>query len=583
MFKKKKSLILVIILIVFVYSIFFVLLPIKSVYSQTKLIKNNLLKIEGYIQKDDFDSVKILLNQTNDNISIIQKNLKTLSIFKLIPVVNQKFIAVNGVVNNAKNITNSLNQVLSEANGDISKNDILIHFLKNKNALRDLRISFENLAKNLDILNSVVNLKSSKLSDSVEFISNALKFLEPFDEHIYDIIGQTQEKRYLLLFQNNTELRPTGGFIGTYGMLTIQDTKIKNLFIDDIYHLDSASIGKLKNKAPEPITKYLKTPEWYMRDCNFEPDFPSSMNDCINLYRLESQDNGKIDGVIAITPSVIGEILGVIGIQNIEGVIFEKENFTDDLQKAVELYYKERGITSWDRKDIIKSLASSMLDGLKNRSLLDYSRILNIVDAHLKTKDIILYSTNPEIQNILEKNNWAGEIKNTDSDYLMIVDSNLASYKSDQFLERFVKYSVEQVNNDFIATVEINYKHNGTFSWNSTRYRTYTRILIPLGSWLLETKGSMDMDRSDKPGVTDIKDLYNKTIFGSFISIEPKTSNTLTFKYRLPENIKNQINNKSYKLFIQKQPGVKNVDYKLNILDFESNFDLNNDKEIIIK
>ena len=224
-----------------------------------------------------------------------------------------------------------------------------------------------------------------------------------------------------------------------------------------------------------------------------------------------------------------------------------------------------------------------MLDGLKNRNLSDYSKILNIIDAHLKTKDIILYSTDPEIQNILVKNNWAGEIKNINSDYLMIVDSNLASYKSDQFLERFIKYSVEKIENDYIATLEITYKHNGTFSWNSTRYRTYTRILVPRGSWLLETKGSMDMDRSDKPGITDIKDLYNKTIFGTFIAIEPKTSNTLTFKYRLPENIKNQINNKSYKLFIQKQPGVKNVNYKLNILDFESNFDLNNDKEIIVK
>ncbi|HNV97077.1 MAG TPA: DUF4012 domain-containing protein [bacterium] len=583
MLKKKKPIILVIILIVFIYSIFFVFLPIKSVYSQTKIIKNNLVKIEDYIKQDDFDSVKILLNQTNDNISIIQKNLKTLSIFKLIPVVNEKFNAVNGVVDNAKIITNSLSQILSEANEDISKNDILIYFFKNKDALKNLKISFENLAKNLDVLNSIVNLKNSKLSESVEFISNALKFLEPFDKHIYDIVGKSEEKKYLLLFQNNTELRPTGGFIGTYGILTIRDTKIKNLFIDDIYHLDSESIGKLKNKAPEAITKYLKTPEWYMRDCNFEPDFPSSMNDCINLYKLESQDNTKIDGVIAITPSVVGEILGVIGIQNIEGVIFEKENFTDDLQKAVELYYKERGITSWDRKDIIKNLASSMLDGLKNRNLSDYSKILNIIDAHLKTKDIILYSTDPEIQNILVKNNWAGEIKNINSDYLMIVDSNLASYKSDQFLERFIKYSVEKIENDYIATLEITYKHNGTFSWNSTRYRTYTRILVPRGSWLLETRGSMDTDRSDKPGITDIKDLYNKTIFGTFIAIEPKTSNTLTFKYRLPENIKNQINDKSYKLFIQKQPGVKNVNYKLNILDFESNFDLNNDKEIIIK
>jgi hypothetical protein len=547
------------------------------------LIKNNLTKIQEYAKNDDYNSVKILLNQTNGDIAVIEKNLKLLKIFKFIPIVNSKFTAIENIVKDAKVITSGSYNILSSLSNDASRNDILLYLLKNKDQLKNFRTSFENLAINLNIIKSVLGVDNDKLSENINFISKALKFLEPFNEYIYDIAGINAEKKYLLLFQNNTELRPTGGFIGTYGILTIENTKIKNIFIDDIYHLDSQAIGKLKNDIPAPIAKYLETPEWYMRDCNFEPGFPESMKNCIDLYKLESGDMGNIDGVIALTPDVVGELLGVIGIQNIEGVIFEKENFTDDLQKAVELYYKERNISHWDRKDIIKSLAQSILDGLKNRSLSDYSKILDIIDENLQNKNILVYSTDSEIENILIQNNWAGEIKNKNSDYIMVVDSNLASYKSDQFIDRSVKYNIKKENEDLIAQVDITYTHNGTFSWNSTRYRTYTRILVPMGSELIETVGSMETDRTEKPGQTDVYNLYGKTIFGTFISIEPKHSKTLTFKYKLPNGMKKYLENGSYKLFIQKQPGVEKVNYELNILDYYSNFSLYSDKEITIK
>lgn len=585
MLNKTKKIIFTTVIILFIYGIFLIVFPLRSIYSQGITVKNNISEIEKYIKQNDYNSVKILLNQTDNNISIIQKNLKFLYPVRFIPIINQKFIAISNGVDDTQNIFQNLREVLDSVNeyDNVSKQDILLSLLKNKNNLSELKNSFESLSKNLDLISGILNIENSELSKNVYFISEALKFIEPFNEHVYDMIGKNSEKRYLLLFQNNTELRPTGGFIGTYGILTVENLKIKNLFIDDIYHLDSGSIGKLKNEVPLPIAKYLKTPEWYMRDCNFEPDFESAMNDCIDLYKKESGDRSNIDGVIALTPSVVGELLHVIGTQKVEGVLFESDNFTDDLQKAVELYYQERGVTQWDRKDIIESLAKSIIDGMKNRNLSDYNKMLNIIDTNLENKNILLYSTNSKIQKILIEQNWSGNIKNSESDFLMIVDSNLASYKSDQFLERNIKYSIEKQNDDLIARVEITYKHNGTFSWNSTRYRTYTRILVPAGSELIETIGGMDMDRSEKPGTTDKYELYNKIIFGTFISIEPKESKTLIFKYKLPNGMKKYIDNNSYKLLIQKQPGVERVNYNINILNFQSNFDLYNDKEITIK
>ncbi|MDD2626986.1 MAG: hypothetical protein PHI87_05515, partial [Candidatus Methanomethylophilus sp.] len=270
--------------------------------------------------------------------------------------------------------------------------------------------------------------------------------------------------------------------------------------------------------------------------------------------------------------NVIKNLLEIIGTQEVNGILFESENFTEDLQKAVELYYKDRGVSQWDRKDIIKALANVMIEKIKNLDIVEYDKILDITKNSLDKKDMLLYSTNFEIESLISSASWSGEIKDSKKDYLMVIDSNLASYKSDQYIDRTTSYSIEQnENNDLIATVELKYKHNGDFSWNSTRYRTYTRIITPLGSKLIEVIGSMDNDRSDIEGQIDSYEKYDKQVFGTFISIEPKETKTLTFKYTLPNYLKNEIMKKEYILYIQKQPGVENASF---VLDFKLNQDL---------
>ena len=174
-----------------------------------------------------------------------------------------------------------------------------------------------------------------------------------------------------------------------------------------------------------------------------------------------------------------------------------------------------------------------------------------------------------------------GEILNVDHDYLMVVDSNLASFKSDQYLDRSVHYQLEKNTEDeLIVNLKLEYQHNGDFSWNSTRYRTYTRILVPQGSELIEVKGAMDNDRSDKKGEVDTYNEHGKTIFGTFLAIEPGQSNSLSFKYKLPDYLKKQIEEKKYNLYLQKQAGVSNIQYlvDINLKEDFSNYQVNIDE-----
>jgi hypothetical protein len=572
--KNIKTIILFFVALFVIYLTWLSLGPIKNIYVVGQKIPEAINEINSYIQNNDYISANIYINQTEDNIAIIRENLQYISFLKVVPIwgnrlkqIENTLIDAQLVCFNSSELINSLTEFK-----DVDQKFLISKLGEYPEEIQKLMKSLSSLLKNVNLLTNIFKINDNKSIDSISFISKLLEIIQPIESHLFEILGYNGQQRYLLLFQNNTELRPTGGFIGTYGILEISDGKISNLFIDDIYHLDSKVIGKLNNKVPAPLKKYLKMEEWYMRDCNWNPDFPSTAQDCLNLYKIESEDEKEINGIITLTPDIIAKIFKIIGAQEVGGVLFESNNFTSDLQKAVELYYKERGATHWERKDIISSLAEVIIDRFQYLDFKEYGEVIDVISKGLKTKDILVYSENPSLQNLFLQSNWTGQIINVDSDYLMIVDSNLASFKSDQYMERDVNYQLRQnENNELIATLILKYQHHGSFSWNSTRYRTYTRVLVPQGSELIEVIGAMDNDRSTKKGQVDVYLEYNKQIFGAFIAIEPGQNNSLIFKYKLPENIKEQINEKKYEIYLQKQPGVKNVQYLFNI-DFQENF-----------
>jgi len=119
------------------------------------------------------------------------------------------------------------------------------------------------------------------------------------------------------------------------------------------------------------------------------------------------------------------------------------------------------------------------------------------------------------------------------------------------------------------AKVAITYKNDGTFTWKTTRYRTYTRIYVPQGSALVGGSGMMENDKILDParrtGKIDVGEEFGKTYFGAFISIEPGAEGTLSFEYILPDKIKNQIAGGLYKLLVQKQSGTPGHPLTLNL------------------
>lgn len=431
----------------------------------------------------------------------------------------------------------------------------------------------ELAAISADDLNGIFKDKiiyaNTLLSEAVGQTETAL----PLFRYLPELAGYGEEKNYLILFQNNMELRPTGGFIGSYGVVTVRDGEITGLMTDDIYNLDKLSKDKMQVPAPWPMTAYNNQKYLFLRDANWSPDWPAAAKEINWFWKTERANAGlaplELDGIIAITPDFIANFLELTGPIEADGIVFNHDNFTTQLEKAVEFDYVQKGIPLSERKSIIGDLAKEMMGRLLSSSPKDLLKVWLVAKNDIEEKNIIIWLADEEIQNYISQENWTGEVKQAEGDYLYVVDANLAALKTDAVMRREISYGLSlDGSGDLIGRAEIVYRHTGkAVPALISKYRTYTRVYVPADSWftrayLQDDQGTTELGLMKEAGIGNES---GKRYLGTFLTVEPGASKTLVVEYRLPEKVKAAYAGGSYKLTVQKQPGTAGHKLKISL------------------
>lgn len=406
------------------------------------------------------------------------------------------------------------------------------------------------------------------------------------------LVGYPKPVEYLVLLQNNTELRPTGGFIGTIGGLKFEGGLITHFATEGVYNLDYPSEGRLNLPAPSPFVDYLAIKNLFLRDANWSPDFPTSAAKIYDLYKIEHSNAPELVNlpndpslIIAFTPTLIERLLEITGPVTVDGKKFSVENVIYDLEFEVEIGYLSKGIPKSDRKEIVGRLGEAIMLKLLALPQEKWSDVLNLFALAIKERHLILWARDPALEEDIIKNGWGGNVRQTDGDYLMVVDANLASLKTDPALKRTISWQIRPRQDLYETTITIHYDHRGDFDWKTTRYRSYTRIYVPKGSKLVSSKGALATDRPKVPGGISTTEELGKTVFGAFISVEPGEKHDLSVTYELPKYIVDQIHERRYTALIQKQSGTIGHDYEINwdfstyLREFSSRGVIKNDLE----
>lgn len=394
----------------------------------------------------------------------------------------------------------------------------------------------------------------------VQEVAKKVSLGDPASGLLTDALGFNGTRTYLLLFLNNTEMRPGGGFIGVYALLQLDKGTPHLVKVEGTEGFDNIAKTDFESTPPAPLAKYLKVKRWYFRDSNWSPDFASSSEKSVELF-LKQGNTGKvekIDAVIGFTPTVMEQLLKISGPIKIDNQEFNAQNFTEKLEYEVEYGYAQKGLEFKDRKAIIGTMATSLLSQLKFSMIKDWPKYYGIAQRMLSQKQIVIYSTNNNEETFLSARGYGGTMRKVSIDYLLWADANLGALKTDASINRELSYEITPTGTGkFLATAKMKFIHTGHFDWRTSRYRNYARVFVPIGSQLVSASGQMDMEKSPQVGKVDSGIENGHQWFGAFIAVDPGKTKELSFNYYLPDNVVNFIKNNQYNLSVQKQIGTQ--------------------------
>jgi len=380
------------------------------------------------------------------------------------------------------------------------------------------------------------------------------------------LLGRREHATALLLYLNNTELRPGGGFLGTYGIIPLRAGALADFRTDDVYQLDRTIEDEPCRPPPEPFRRYGIVACWFLRDANWSPDFAASSRMALEFYRREG-GAGDPTVVIGVTPTFASALLRIVGPVIVDGRTYTAENISDELEYQVEKGYYAQGVPRPQRKAIIESLSRMVLNRMLRTPLREWGPVIAAVRTAIAERHLLAYSDNASLQTLFERFDAAGRVAPlaAGDDGLLVVDANLGALKTDPVVERSIRYAIIPDGAGFLGTIRLRYRNTGTFTWKTTRYRTYTRVYLPAGTELLSVRGAMARDRSDAPGPVDHGEEFGRSWFGTFVSVEPGQERSLVFDVRLAPQVAARIRTGSYALRVQKQLGSRATPLTLDI------------------
>lgn len=394
------------------------------------------------------------------------------------------------------------------------------------------------------------------------------------------LLGFDRPKTYLVLMQNDDELRPTGGFISAVARLTLDRGEIRDLDVRDSYQVDDFQ-HKPYGWAPEPLLEFMGSQMWLFRDANWSPDFPTSARKAAELYTYGLDT--PVDGVLGLNQKAVRDLVNALGPIELEPgqPPVDGSNLIEYMRAAWSPAPEVADIQTWiaGRKDFIAKLMQAILARLQTAPQhIDWPQVGLAAFQTLQSRDVLIWLSDPAVMDILSEQEWDGSVQPSSGDYWMLVDSNIGFNKVNAIIESSIAYTVTmQTDGSADAEMLIHYQHPGpaapgcehlqgytlALSYDQliqSCYYDYVRLLVPQDAQLKAAAphpvpGAYLITGQPFDGATRVESEAGKTIFATLFVLERGQAIDLSFAYHLPAVARWTAQDGQYILLIQKQPG----------------------------
>lgn len=352
----------------------------------------------------------------------------------------------------------------------------------------------------------------------------------------------------LLLFQNSWELRPTGGFITALGEATVTHGRLSDLSVVASDANDDKQT--LKPPLPAPMHGWISTPYLTLRDANWDPDFPTA---AATVQELFTDQTGRTpDLVIAITTQATEDLVRATGPLTFEinghSITVNDNNVTSTLEQLTDVDFATLGLTKAERKQVLVAFSKVLLPAVQQHVSSDPAGSLGLLMSLVQHYDVQLWSKDPALDAHLEALPARRTITPAASDALLVVDTNLNSYKTDPFMVKTIMYNA-RLGDTPTARLQLTYRNTSSRAERlTTAYHDYVRIYVPAGSELISTTGLENVTTQARHG---------RTVFAGMFTVDQGVQKTVALTYKLGPSVGTSLDR--YALILERQAGSRAV------------------------
>lgn len=399
-----------------------------------------------------------------------------------------------------------------------------------------------------------------------------------------DILGFNNEKSYLVLLQNNMQLRPGGGFIDAYAIVNLDKGKITNFKIYNVYDADEQLKGHVE--PPFPIRRYLPSANWYLRDSNFNIDFTKGAVSSAVFLNLEMRQS--VDGVIAADLSFIKNLLSVTGPVTVSDYseVVDEENFFQIVQANQE---KDYLTGSSQKKDFLRSFYNALQIKMSQDKNISHLNLLEVLAKSVYEKHVLFTFNNVNQQAAFSINGWSSALLDERSksdyrinDFMGINEASLGIDKISHLITRSIS-QVATIQEDGTVSEDLTMAFKNTSEGN---YKNYLRVILPQGTKISKILFD-NKEQKIVPAITDPavyeknnftppsglevhkEDQGKNSVYGFLINLGPRDLITIKIEYELLEVLNLEKPDYVYSLKVFKQPGIDSYPYEF-LLNYPS-------------
>jgi Protein of unknown function (DUF4012) len=221
-----------------------------------------------------------------------------------------------------------------------------------------------------------------------------------------NMLGAHGPRTYLLVEQNNAEIRATGGLPGSFSLLTARDGHIRlgsQLSDTDFPVLTSGVLPQPKGERSLYTDLMMRD----VREANATPDFPRAAQIIEAMY-AKRYGHG-LDGVVFLDPIVLSALMQATGPVAVDGETFHADDVVRKLLNTAYLRFPEPA-----RQDVyFASAAKGIFDRLSSRPV-SPTAVVRALTPMVDQRRFLVWSRHPAERAALAGTPLSGELPTGD-------------------------------------------------------------------------------------------------------------------------------------------------------------------------